>query len=126
MAVAAPELKGANVTRGIVPIRFKASQLESEFGYYLFLSGEVQDQIRAGTYGTALMQINIRDLRKLKLKLPPLYEQRAIVETLAEAETQSGRLESLNQQKLAALEALKKSLLHQAFSGQLSGSPTPA
>jgi type I restriction enzyme S subunit len=29
------------------------------------------------------------------------------------------RLESLYQQKLAALDALKKSLLHQAFSGEL-------
>jgi len=29
------------------------------------------------------------------------------------------RLEAIYQQKLAALEALKKSLLHQAFSGQL-------
>ena len=33
------------------------------------------------------------------------------------AETQ--RLESLYQQKLTALDALKKSLLHQAFSGAL-------
>lgn len=34
-----------------------------------------------------------------------------------EAETQ--RLESFYQQKLAALNELKKSLLHQAFSGQI-------
>jgi type I restriction enzyme R subunit len=31
------------------------------------------------------------------------------------------RLASLYQQKLAALDALKKSLLHQAFSGKLTG-----
>lgn len=34
-----------------------------------------------------------------------------------EAETQ--HLESIYQQKLVALEALKKSLLHQAFTGEL-------
>ncbi len=34
-----------------------------------------------------------------------------------EAETQ--RIESIYQQKLAALNELKKSLLHQAFTGQL-------
>lgn len=34
-----------------------------------------------------------------------------------EAETQ--RLESIYQRKLAALDALKKSLLHQAFTGAL-------
>jgi type I restriction enzyme S subunit len=36
---------------------------------------------------------------------------------MKEAETQ--RLESLYQQKLAALAELKKSLLHQAFAGEL-------
>ena len=33
--------------------------------------------------------------------------------------TETQRLESLYQQKLAALAALKKSLLHQAFTGNL-------
>ena len=36
---------------------------------------------------------------------------------MSEAETQ--RLASLYERKLAALEALKKSLLHQAFTGEL-------
>jgi type I restriction enzyme S subunit len=36
---------------------------------------------------------------------------------MSEAATQ--RLESLHQQKLSALDDLKKSLLHQAFSGAL-------
>lgn len=36
-----------------------------------------------------------------------------------EAETQ--RLESIYQQKLAAFDALKKTLLYQAFSGELKG-----
>jgi type I restriction enzyme S subunit len=40
----------------------------------------------------------------------------AVAEDL-KSETQ--RLESICQRKLAALEALKKSLLHQAFSGNL-------
>ncbi len=34
----------------------------------------------------------------------------------------TSRLESIYQRKLAALDELKKSLLHQAFSGQLSES----
>jgi type I restriction enzyme S subunit len=39
-----------------------------------------------------------------------------ILDALKEGEE---RLESIYQQKLAALDALKESLLHQAFSGQL-------
>ncbi|HEV2293188.1 MAG TPA: restriction endonuclease subunit S [Tepidisphaeraceae bacterium] len=120
MSVAAPELKGANVTRGIVPIRFEPTLLNPEFGYYLFRSESVQDQIRAGTYGAALMQINIRDLRRLALRFPPIAEQRRIVRTLAGAESECDRLSMCYQQKLVAVDALKKSLLHQAFSGQLA------
>ena len=38
---------------------------------------------------------------------------------LAALTTETTRLAAIYQQKLAALEALKKSLLHQAFSGEL-------
>ena len=48
-----------------------------------------------------------------------ISEQRAIVSKLNDLDDEAQRLESIYQQKLAALDALKKSLLHQAFSGQL-------
>lgn len=70
--------------------------------------------------GSSIPQINNYDIGPLPISFPSsLNEQRRIVtqfETLS-AETQ--RLESIYKQKVAALEALKKSLLHQAFSGRL-------
>ncbi len=57
VAVAEPALAGANVTRGIVPIRFDPQTITQAFGYYLLRSPPVQAQIRAKTYGTALLQI---------------------------------------------------------------------
>ncbi|MEO7797550.1 MAG: hypothetical protein ABIY47_07475 [Opitutaceae bacterium] len=39
--------------------------------------------------------------------------------SVAEPRAETQRLKSRRRQKLAALEALKKLLLHQAFSGQL-------
>jgi type I restriction enzyme, S subunit len=119
VSVAAPELVGGNVTRGIVPIRFDSALITQEFGYYLVISEPVQSQIREKTYGTALMQINIRDLRALELSFPSLKEQGLIVAELDCLSTETTRLAAIYQQKLAALEALKKSLLHQAFSGEL-------
>ncbi len=50
---------------------------------------------------------------------PSLSEQRAIVKNLDELAEETDRLKSIYQRKLAALDELKKSLLHQAFSGQL-------
>ena len=119
VSVASPELVGANVTRGIVPIRFNRSLLMPEFGFYLISAGPVQSQIREKTYGTALMQINIRDLRVISLSIPPLKEQETIAAKLDNLYEQTQRLARLYERKLAALAALKQSLLHQAFTGAL-------
>ena len=119
LSMAAPELVGGNVTRGIVPIRFDPARMTRDFGFYLMNSAVVQEQIREKTYGTALMQINIRDLRNISFSFPPLKKQEAIAGALHELGEETQRLESLYQRKLAALDELKKSLLHQAFSGAL-------
>lgn len=119
VSVTAPELAGANVTRGIVPIVFEPSLLCQDFGYFLMTSEAVQSQIRAKTYGAALMQINIGDLRKIVVSFPPLEEQKEMATDLDALAVETERLKRLYQQKLAALAALKQSMLHQAFAGQL-------
>jgi type I restriction enzyme S subunit len=64
-------------------------------------------------------QVPITKQREFYHVIPPLDEQNIIVSQLDGLFDNVQRLESIYQQKLAALEALKKSLLHQAFSGQL-------
>ncbi|TDY02427.1 restriction endonuclease subunit S [Thiohalophilus thiocyanatoxydans] len=120
VSIAASELAGANVTRGIVPIRFNSSVLTQEFGYYLLKSPSVQEQIKEKTYGAALMQINIRDMKKLKLSIPPLNKQTDLSSMLDDLSFETRRLESIYQQKLTALAELKQSLLQKAFTGELT------
>ena len=60
-----------------------------------------------------------RLLKELKIGYPDANAQVAIAKKLDALETETQRLAHLYEQKLAALEALKKSLLHQAFSGEL-------
>lgn len=119
VAIASPELAGANVTRGIVPLRFRKELLTAEFGYYLLKSVGVQEQIRAKTYGAALMQINIRDVRKLVLAIPPVTEQLRLSRQLDLLSAETQRLGCTYQRKLAEFHALRMSLLHHAFSGRL-------
>ncbi len=69
--------------------------------------------------GAALKHLYLVDLRMLAIPLPPLSEQKRIVGRLDTLAVEAQRLESLYERKLAALEALKKSLLHQAFTDQL-------
>jgi len=59
-----------------------------------------------------------RLLRELEISYPHRVEQNAIAEKLDELDAETQRLESLYQRKLDTLEELKKSLLHQAFSGR--------
>ena len=118
LSISSKTLLGGNVTRGIVPIHFEPSLLSQEFGYYLMRSEPVQTQIRKKTYGTALMQINIRDLRKLVISIPSLQKQHELVAKFDALWKDTQRLESLYQRKIEALDELKQSLLQQAFSRQ--------
>jgi len=58
-------------------------------------------------------------LARFKLPLPPLTELRQAVAKFEKLQAEAQSLESIYQQKLTALDDLKKSLLHQAFSGEL-------
>jgi type I restriction enzyme S subunit len=71
--------------------------------------------------GAGGLQINISksDILSVVIPIPSLSIQQAIVAQLDALVTHTQELRKLYEQKLAALEALKKSLLHQAFSGEL-------
>ncbi len=124
VSIAETALGGANVTRGIVPIRFDRKLISQILGYYLLRSEPVQAQIRSKTYGTALMQINIADLRQIVLRYPPTEEQDGVVEQLNFIQDASDRLAAHYGCKLTALDELKQSLLHQAFTGALTSKST--
>jgi len=64
--------------------------------------------------------INRNEVYSQTAKVPPLPEQKRIVANLDSVAAETQRLESIYQRKLNALDELKKSLLHQAFTGQLT------
>jgi type I restriction enzyme S subunit len=120
LSVASPELAGANVTRGIVPIRFPQGKVLPEYAYFQLRSRYALDQIAAGTYGAALMQINIKDLRDLKFIVPDIEVQHEIVEHAEHLHERKERLLAVYAAKLRDVYALRKSLLQRAFSGPLT------
>ncbi|MBS0181697.1 MAG: restriction endonuclease subunit S [Nitrospira sp.] len=69
--------------------------------------------------GAVMPNLSNTDLGELRLYLPPIDRQKAVVEAIDALHAETQRLETIYQQKLAALDELKKSLLHQAFSGKL-------
>jgi type I restriction enzyme S subunit len=69
--------------------------------------------------GTARDNINLGTFENQRFPFPSLKYQKGIVTTLNSLHAETQRLAVIYQCKLAALEALKKSLLHQAFTGEL-------
>ena len=72
------------------------------------------------TKGATIPRLYNDNLRRISIGFPKsLQEQRRIVARLDALSEETQRLARLYERKHAALEALKKSLLHQAFSGEL-------
>jgi len=72
------------------------------------------------TKGATISRLYNDDLKRIAISIPESHEeQRRIVAQLNALSEETQRLASLYERKIAALEALKKSLLHQAFTGQL-------
>ena len=69
--------------------------------------------------GTRQANLSSVTMKLLSVPLRSLKEQKAIAANLDDLRQETQRLARLYERKLAALEALKKSLLHQAFTGQL-------
>ena len=119
VAVVAPEMAGWNVSREVAVVPINAKKVNPAFLSYLIGSGTSQHWLGGMKKGAAYVGINIEDLRLLPVSAPAMEKQLYVVEHLEALESETQRLESLYRQKLTALDDLKKSLLHQAFSGEL-------
>ena len=70
--------------------------------------------------GSSIPQVNNYDVAPLPISFPEsLLAQQELALQLNSLRTQTQRLARVYEQKLAALDVLKRSLLHQAFTGQL-------
>jgi type I restriction enzyme S subunit len=95
------------------------SDVDSVWLYYLLLSPQVFKQASDGATGTAQKTVSLKLLRGFQVPRIPLDFQQTVAAKLNLAIEETQRLESIYQQKITALDELKKALLHQAFSGQL-------
>jgi type I restriction enzyme, S subunit len=95
-------------------------EISHEFIYYQMLSEGFQRRVRLGSGQATLPIINKSRWSALTVVIPPSLEaQRCISTKLRDLCAESERLALIYQQKLLALDAMRKSLLHQAFTGQL-------
>lgn len=103
----------------IMRVRFRHG-VDARFVLLAFSFKGVVDQLNGLKSGTTnVSAIYFKDLRSLVIPVPPVAEQSRITAKLHSLFAESRRLARLFEHKHSELEALQKSLLHQAFSGRL-------
>jgi type I restriction enzyme S subunit len=101
----------------IISMRAKVAS-NPYFLLYQFRSAMLQIQFE-NLNGTTVRHLSIEKAKELVLNLPDKSIQDFTMNYILNIENETNRLCDIYTQKIAALDALKKSLLHQAFSGEL-------
>ena len=92
----------------------------NEFFFHVFNTRRVRQDIHDAASGVKVRHTSPSKIGEVVAAFPTsVSEQDKVVSVLARLGEETNRLETIYEQKLVALEALKKSLLHQAFTGQL-------
>ena len=115
-----PDVDGMTSFSGfIIRIRFDTRAVNPRFLLHFMKSSATRDRLTRDGGGANISNINQAKLSELPVSLPSFSQQEEIANRLDALREETTRLAAIYQQKLAALEALKKSLLLQAFSGAL-------
>jgi type I restriction enzyme, S subunit len=117
-AVVQPEQVGWLCGTGSFLIR-PSHQTDACFLAHLLRSAPYRRRLESVASRATMPSISNNDLSRLVVALPPLSAQQQACACLQQLSSETQHLESIYQRKLAALYELKKSLLDQAFSGEL-------
>ena len=118
MKVARPEFDGL-CSADMYPLSPIPNEITRDYLFHLLLSKEFTDYAIQGSARAGMPKVNREHLFEFRVWLPSVEKQTQLASKLDALHDETQRLESIYQQKLAALDALKKSLLDQAFSGLL-------
>jgi type I restriction enzyme, S subunit len=87
--------------------------------FIMYALETVKPRVLLQRRGVRQKNLSLGKIRNIEIPVPPLSQQREVVAHLAEVLAQKQRLVELYQAKLDALEALRRSILHSAFTGEL-------
>ena len=104
------------IGRGLAAIR---TQGDMPAKFILYAMRATEDELRAKSTGTTFEAIRGDNLSSHSLPLPPLNEQRRIVEEIERRFSLIQKAEDMVGAKLKKAERLRQSILKQAFSGRL-------
>jgi len=119
-AIATKEHVGWLCGTGSLVIRVKKDVNEKYLAMILG-SAKIKSILENDSIGATMSNLNQGILLQINIPFPPLSEQHSIVDTFDAISTETKNLDVIYQKKMASLEELRKSILHKAFNGELSG-----
>jgi type I restriction enzyme, S subunit len=102
-----------------IRIRLSNSDVLPQYLCHFMKRPSLRRQLTDSGTGTNIKSLNQQTLSNLIIPVPSIPEQNVIVAKLESFSKETRRLESIYRRKLAALDELKKTLLHKAFAGEL-------
>ncbi|WP_297601255.1 restriction endonuclease subunit S [Helicobacter sp. UBA3407] len=111
------------INQALLKIRLDNKQILNSYFVHLFNSPYMQNIILENTIGSAIQNIaSVKVLKQIKIPLPPLKTQKAIVEKLENSFAHIDEAVHHLKAVQTNIPRLKSSLLHCAFSGKLTES----
>ncbi len=118
VAIVPAEIEGANLTQDAARIAYTPST----HGFWLLhalKSTVVFAQLEAGALGATIRGINIRDLKRASIAVPPRNEQRAIAAFLDREASRIDALVAKVQEAIDRLKELRTALISAAVTGKI-------
>jgi len=117
-AVVPVSLKGANTARavGVIPV---SKDISANFIELMLRSPDKIKEHNDSSHEVARKTLNLEDVVKSKIPIPSIDEQNEIVQAVESRFSVADKLEESINQSLQQAEALRQSILKQAFEGKL-------
>lgn len=119
VAVVEPNMTGWNVSREVAVVPVDTARFDSAYIAYWIGANASQRWLSGVEKGVAYTGINLEDLRKLPVEVPPIGEQREIVRRVREAFRRIDVLIGDTARANTLLEHLERAILAKAFRGEL-------
>jgi type I restriction enzyme S subunit len=120
VAVVPDSMSGWNVSREVAVVPADHDLVDSGFLAYCIATRASQTWLTGVLKGVAYSGINLKDLRTLPIAVPPREKQLGLVRHLEEGQLLTDALKSRSSERLALFTELKQSILHKAFTGELT------
>ncbi len=105
--------------RHVAILKPRSDHIDSRFLWYMLRARTIFKQAWASTTGSAQPTVPLGAIRALAVPVPPLKEQRRIIETLDAVSAEAELLNQLQADATTELNALLPAILDRAFRGEL-------